>query len=116
LVATALDIFATIATQANAPLNPDRRWMASTSHPTSPARKSTAPHDAIYLRNFDQEAFAVRSGDHKFVQQNSSSQAKLFNLAKDIGETKKPGRRAGHPRRSGKTPRCQGRAIDSAGF
>ena len=83
-----LDIFATIAAQANAPANPDRPLDGVNLMPYLTGQKPGAPHEAIYLRMFDRGAFAVRSENHKLVVTGKDSAAELFNLAEDIGETK----------------------------
>ena len=59
--------------------------------------KKTAPHDALYWRFGDQ--MAIRVGDYKLVRydrnvdlrsgkREPATEAKLYNLANDIGETK----------------------------
>ena len=83
-----LDIFATIAALANAPGNPDRPLDGVNLMPYLTGQQSGDPHDAIYLRMFDKGAFAVRTGDHKLVIPGKGSGAELYNLTRDIGESK----------------------------
>jgi arylsulfatase A-like enzyme len=83
-----LDIFATIAAQAKAPAHPDRPLDGVNLIPYLTGQTTGAPHEAIYLRMFDKGAFAVRSGDHKLVIPGRGSAAELFNVTRDIAETR----------------------------
>ena len=83
-----LDIFATIAALANAPTNADRPLDGVNLIPYLTGKNSGEPHDTIYLRMYDKGAFAVRSGDNKLVIPNKTSQAELYNLARDLRESK----------------------------
>jgi arylsulfatase A-like enzyme len=83
-----LDIFATVAALANAPANPARPLDGVNLMPYLTGKQSGDPHGAIYLRMFDKGAFAVRSGDHKLVIPGKGSEAELYNLIRDIGESK----------------------------
>lgn len=83
-----LDIFATIAALASAPIDPARPLDGVNLVPYLTDKKVGDPHDAIYLRMFDRGAFAVRSGDHKLLIEKHDSAAELFDLSKDIGESK----------------------------
>jgi len=85
---SSLDIFATIAALASAPVNLERPLDGVNLMPYLTGNNAGAPHDAIYLRMFDRGAFAVRSGDYKLVIPTRGSAAELFNLTQDIGETK----------------------------
>ena len=81
-----LDIFATIAALAHAPLDPARPLDGVNLMPFLTGKNSSAPHDAIYLRMFDKGAYAVRSGDYKLVIPGKTNAPVLFNLTQDIGE------------------------------
>jgi arylsulfatase A-like enzyme len=83
-----LDIFATIAAVTAAPANPVRPLDGVNLVPYLTGKNSGAPHDTIYLRKFDQGAFAVRHGDHELVITKTGDAPQLFNLARDLGETK----------------------------
>jgi arylsulfatase A-like enzyme len=83
-----LDIFATMAALANAPANTNRPLDGVNLMPYITGKNSGAPHDAIYLRMFDRGAFAVRSGENKLVIPNRGKAPELYNLSKDIGESK----------------------------
>ena len=82
-----LDIFATIAAVTAAPANPTRPLDGVNLLPFVTGKNPGAPHAAIYLRKFDQGAFAVRHGDHKLVITKTGDAPQLFNLARDLGET-----------------------------
>jgi arylsulfatase A-like enzyme len=57
-------------------------------------RAPAPPHDLLYWRfNFppgrsDQYTWAVRRGEWKLIQERGAAEPKLFNLARDIGETR----------------------------
>ena len=85
---SSLDIFATIAALADAPTNPERPLDGVNLLPYLTGQKTGAPHDAIFLRVLDRDAYAVRSGDFKLVVIGTNQPAQLFNLAQDISETK----------------------------
>ncbi len=83
-----LDIFATIAALAAAPANPARPLDGVNLIPFFTGKNSAAPHDAIYLRMFDKGAFAVWSGGNKLVIPGTGSAAELYNLTRDLAESK----------------------------
>jgi arylsulfatase A-like enzyme len=83
-----LDIFATITALAGAPANPERPLDGVDLIPFVTGARSGSPHEAIYLRKFDQGVFAVRRGDYKLVIPKKDAPAQLFNLAEDIGESR----------------------------
>ncbi|PAW65081.1 MAG: N-acetylgalactosamine 6-sulfate sulfatase [Opitutia bacterium Tous-C1TDCM] len=85
---SSLDIFATIAAVTAAPLDPARPLDGVNLLPFVTGAQSGAPHAAIYLRKFDQGAFAVRRGDFKIAIPKRGDAPLLFNLASDLGETK----------------------------
>ena len=45
------------------------------------------PHEAIYLRQFDRNRFAVRQGNEKILIPWKGGKAKLYDLGKDLGES-----------------------------
>ena len=45
-----------------------------------------APHEAIYLRQFDRNRFAVRQGNEKILIPWKGGKAQLYDLGKDLGE------------------------------
>ncbi len=85
---TSLDIFATIAALANAPLDSTRPLDGVNLMPYLTGENPNPPHDALYLRMFDKGAFAVRSGDFELVIPEKGAETNLFNVTHDIGETK----------------------------
>ena len=83
-----LDIFATIAALANVPISPERPLDGVNLIPYLTGLKPGAPHDALYLRIPERTGFAVRSGDYKLVSLNTNQPAELYDLSRDISETK----------------------------
>jgi arylsulfatase A-like enzyme len=95
---SALDIFATATALAGAAVDPDRPTDGVNLIPCLTGKESGAPHDAIFLRKYDQQRFAVRRGEHKLVIPAEGQAAELYNLAEDIGETRDI--RAAHPEKA----------------
>jgi arylsulfatase A-like enzyme len=83
-----LDIFATITALANAPLNPEGPLDGVNLIPYLTGLQAGAPHDAIYLRMPERGSFAIRSGDYKLLVPAADQAAELFNVNKDIAESK----------------------------
>jgi arylsulfatase A-like enzyme len=83
-----LDIFATIAALAGAPTNLARPLDGVNLMPYLTGKNTAVPHEAVYLRKFDQGAFAIRRGDYKLVIPRAGADPQLFNLSADLGETK----------------------------
>lgn len=83
---SSLDIFATIAALAGVQPDPAKPLDGVNLVPFIHGREKAAPHRAIYLRKFDQQAYAVRMGDFKLVLPGKEKPAQLFNLEKDISE------------------------------
>jgi arylsulfatase A-like enzyme len=84
---SALDIFATITALSDAHLNPDKPLDGVNLIPFLSGTDPSNPHEAIYLRKYDDQKFAVRVGDYKIVTQNNAKIKELYNLKNDIGET-----------------------------
>lgn len=83
-----LDIFATITALAGASADPARPLDGVNLMPYLSGENSGIPHETIYLRKFDQGAFAVRKGDYKLVIPKANATAELYKLSSDIGEKK----------------------------
>ena len=83
-----LDIFATIAALAKAPVSADRPLDGVNLIPFLSGEKSGAPHEAIYLRMFDKGAYAVRGGDFKLVIPEKNHAPELYNLKQDVAESR----------------------------
>ena len=85
---SALDIMATIVELSGADVRPDRPLDGVNLVPYLSGRVSTRPHDAIYLRKFDQQRYAVRQGDYKLVIPQKGKRPLLFHVKDDIAEQK----------------------------
>jgi len=85
---SSLDIFATIAALADAPVATERPLDGVNLIPHVRGEISTASHRAIFIRKFDQQRYAIRCGDDKLVILNKTSRPQLFDLSADIGEAK----------------------------
>ena len=81
-----LDIFGTIAAQANATIAAERPLDGVDLTPYLTGKASGRPHQATYIRKFDDQLYMVREGDHKLVIPAKGGTPKLFNVTKDIGE------------------------------
>lgn len=85
---SALDIFATIAALSDAPIAPARPLDGVNLLPFLTGDHAGSPHEAIYLRKFDQQQFALRGGDFKLVIPERGTAPKLFRPDQDLGETR----------------------------
>jgi arylsulfatase A-like enzyme len=85
---SSLDIMATIAAYAGAPADPEKPWDGVNLVPYLTGKDTGIPHEAIYLRKFDNQKYAVRSGDYKMILQWKGAKPELYNLADDLGEEK----------------------------
>jgi arylsulfatase A-like enzyme len=83
-----LDIFATFTALAGSPFmrapSPDGVNLI----PYLTGTKTDPPHDALYLNLPQRGIFAVRSGDYKLIIPGPNQPAQLFNLKKDVAETR----------------------------
>lgn len=85
---SALDIMATIVDLVDVPVERERPLDGVNLIPYLTGEKSGSPHEAIYLRKFDEGKYTVRSGDYKLHRGNQAgAKPALYNLEKDIGET-----------------------------
>ena len=85
---SAIDILPTIAKAAGARPDPSKPLDGVDLLPHLLGSKTSAPHAAIYLRKFDQGAFAVRQGALKMVIPQKGTPARLYDLAADPAETR----------------------------
>jgi len=83
-----LDIFGTVAGILDLPENPSRVRDGVNLIPFLTGEKEGVPHERIYLRMFDKNVFAMREGIFKLVQPQKLKVPRLFNLQKDISESK----------------------------
>lgn len=83
---SALDIFATISALAEAPVDSGKPLDGVNLIPFLKGDKTGPAHEAVYLRKFDQQAYAVRRGDFKLVIPGKAGSPLLFDLNRDIAE------------------------------
>jgi arylsulfatase A-like enzyme len=83
-----LDIFATFASLANAPLDPGTPLDGVNLVPYLTGQKTGAPHDAIFFRIPAVGGYAVRSGDYKMIVPTANQAAELYDVTRDISELK----------------------------
>ena len=83
---SSLDIMATITELSRAPVNAANPLDGVNLIPYLTGKKTGSPHDAIYLRKFDNNKYTVRSGDFKMVIPFKNAKPQLYNLDTDIGE------------------------------
>ena len=81
-----LDIFATIVGLSGVPIARERPLDGVNIVPYVTGKKRGIPHNAIFLRKYDQGIRAIRSGDDKMVLFEKTKQLSLFDLSKDISE------------------------------
>ncbi|NDV62603.1 sulfatase-like hydrolase/transferase [Puniceicoccales bacterium CK1056] len=84
---SALDIFATIADLANAPINPEKPLDGVNLVPHVTGKNPEPAHAAVFLRKFDAGAYAVRRGDYKMViPPGKEKYLGLYNVDRDPQE------------------------------
>lgn len=79
-----LDIFTTAVSLAN--VEPKNEIDGKNLLPFLKEGNKSIPHDKLYWKKFDSEAFAIRQGDFKLIKEKNQEH-KLFNLKDDISET-----------------------------
>jgi arylsulfatase A-like enzyme len=85
---SSLDILGTIAGITGVAISEERPLDGVNLVPFLDEEEQGDPHDALYLRKWDQQRYVVRKGDHKLVIPTKGGKAQLFNLADDISEKK----------------------------
>ena len=83
---SALDLMATFADLADAPLAKDRPLDGVNIIPYIQGKKNGSPHSTLYIRKFDGDFYSVRDGDLKLVTKENNSVKELYNLSEDISE------------------------------
>ncbi|MDF1712139.1 MAG: sulfatase-like hydrolase/transferase [Akkermansiaceae bacterium] len=83
-----LDIMATIVALTKAPVAKERPLDGVNLVPFLTGKKKGPPHQGIFLRKFDSESTAVRSGERKLVTYDNKGYTGLFDLTEDISESK----------------------------
>lgn len=78
-----LDIFATVATLAGVKTNQQLDGVNLIPYLTG--KTQAAPHQELFWRKYDDESYAIRSGNQKLVL-DKSDQPLLYDLSKDLGE------------------------------
>lgn len=84
---SSLDIYATIAELSKAKPNKDKPLDGVNLIPYLTGKNQAMPHEAIYVRKYDQDQFVVRDHDLKLVIHGKTGKKELYNLKNDIGET-----------------------------
>jgi len=84
---SSLDILATFADLANAPIAKERPLDGVNLIPYITGENITQPHDVLFWRNFDRGIVASRRGDNKAILFKTSDQKHLYELDKDLSET-----------------------------
>ena len=85
---SSLDILGTIAGITRVSISSERPLDGVNLVPFLDGDKQGDPHQALYLRKWDQQRYAVRKGDHKLVIPVKGGKPQLFHLAEDIAEKK----------------------------
>ncbi len=83
---SSLDILATIAGLADAPIAKERPLDGVNLIPYLKKEAKGIPHETLYLRKWDQKRYSIRKGKYKYVIAGGNSKPQLFNLEKDIAE------------------------------
>lgn len=83
---SSLDIMATIADLADAPISQQRPLDGVNLVPFLKKETMGKPHEVLYLRKWDQKRYSIRKGKYKYVIPGGNGKPQLFNLDKDIAE------------------------------
>jgi arylsulfatase A-like enzyme len=84
---SSLDILATIAELAEAPISEDRPLDGVNLIPYLTREKSGAPHGDLFWRKYDSMSRAIRQDNYKLVDMDTNSEEmELYDLSGDIGE------------------------------
>jgi arylsulfatase A-like enzyme len=87
---SSLDIMATMVAVNNIEISEERPLDGVDLLPYVTGKDNSQPHDYLFWRKWEQNALSVLTGDYKLVANKNSDQnpAQLFNLAKDLSESK----------------------------
>ena len=83
---SALDLGGTIVALANAEVPEEKPLDGVNLIPFLNGKDKSFPHDAIFLRQFDRNRFAVRNGNEKIIIPWKGGAPQLYDLSEDIGE------------------------------
>ena len=82
-----LDILATIATLAEAPISEDRPLDGVNLIPYLTGENPGPPHSQLFWRKYNNMSRAIRQGNYKLVDTDGTTEfMELYDLAADIGE------------------------------
>lgn len=86
---SSLDIMATIKAQTDVKINPMRPLDGVDLTPFLTGENAGTPHDYLFWRKWEQNAMAVRHGNHKLVanRQQEQNPPELYNILLDGSET-----------------------------
>ncbi len=84
---SSLDILGTIAAVTDVRINPDRPLDGVNLIPYLRGDVDGRPHDFLFWRQFDKEAYAVRHGSAKYTYGVKPGVKQLFDVANDISES-----------------------------
>lgn len=83
---SAMDLGGTIVVLANAEVPEEKPLDGVNLIPFLKGKNKSFPHDAIFLRQFDRNRFAVRNGNEKIIIPWKGGAPQLYDLSEDIGE------------------------------
>jgi arylsulfatase A-like enzyme len=84
---SALDLGGTVVSLSGAEVPEGKPLDGVNLIPYLTGENKGAPHEAIYLRQFDRNRFAVRQGNEKILIPWKGGKAQLYDLGKDLGES-----------------------------
>lgn len=85
---TSLDIFATISELSKSPFHPNKPLDGVHLIPYLTGKIQEEPHPNLYMRMHTSNRKMVRSGSLKYVVPGKNQSAELYDLKKDLGESK----------------------------
>jgi arylsulfatase A-like enzyme len=84
---SALDLGGTVVSLSGAEVPEGKPLDGVNLIPYLTGENKGAPHEAIYLRQFDRNRFTVRQGNEKILIPWKGGKAQLYDLGKDLGES-----------------------------
>ena len=84
---SSLDFAATMADLSGAKVDKAKPLDGVNLIPYLKGENTELPHEALYLRKFDQQRYSVRKGKYKLVIPFLNGKPQLYDLEEDIGET-----------------------------
>jgi arylsulfatase A-like enzyme len=83
---SSLDIMGTIVGLTDAPIAKERPLDGVNLVPFLKKQTKGVPHQALYLRKWDQKRYSIRKGNFKYVIPGANMKPQLFDLERDIAE------------------------------